>query len=58
MTLRNLQKYYTGEIEEVDDNASDDKLFKYKTKIMEKAKAKAPQLEQPSIPHLNIKVSL
>ena len=26
-------------------------------KIMEKAEAKPPQLEQPPIPHLNIKVS-
>ena len=45
MTSGSLQKYFTGEIEEVDDNASDGKLFKYKTKIMEKAEAKPPQLE-------------
>ena len=45
MTSGSLQKYFTGEIEEVDDNASDGKLFKHKTKIMEKAEAKPPQLE-------------
>ena len=57
MTSGSLWKYFTGEIEEVDDNASDGKLFKHKTTIMEKAEAKLPQLEQPLMPHINIKVS-
>ena len=40
MTSGSLQKYYTGEIEEVDDNASDGKLFKYKKKNNGKSRSK------------------
>ena len=58
MTSGSLQKYYTDEIDEVDDNASDGKSFKYKTKMIEKTEAKPPRLAQPRILHLNIKVPI
>ena len=36
MTWGSLWNYYRHEIDDVDDNASDDKSFKYETKIIGK----------------------
>ena len=36
MTSESLWNYYRDEIDDVDDNGSDGKSFKYKTKIVEK----------------------
>ena len=36
MTAGSLWNCYRGEIDDVDDNISDDKSFKYKTKIVGK----------------------
>ena len=44
MTSGSLRNYYRDKIDDVDDNASEGKLFNYKTKIV----GKAPQTpEQP-----------
>ena len=34
LTLQSLQNYYRNEIDCINDNASDGKSFKYKTKIV------------------------
>ena len=57
MTIsRGLWNYYRDKIDNVDDNASDSKSFKYKTKIMEKSEARPDRPAQGSqkpIPPLN-----
>ena len=42
MTSGSLWNYYRDEIDGVDDNASDDKSFKYKTKIVGKSPERSP----------------
>ena len=42
MTSESLWNYYRDEIDGVDDNASDDKSFKYKTKIEGKSPERSP----------------
>ena len=71
MTLRSLWNYYRDEIDDVDDNASDGKSCKYKTKIIGKTEAGpdrpvqpgpdqdgnlSPQPNQPPIPPLQKEV--
>ena len=44
MKSRSLWNYYSGKIYDVDDNASDDKLFTYKTKIVGKTPEESARL--------------
>ena len=61
MTSGSLWNYYRGKIDDINDNASDSKSFKYKTKIVGKAPAR-PENEgdpnRPSVPALNIEVTI
>ena len=43
MTSGSLWNYYRGKIDDVDNNDSDGKSFKYKTKIIEKTEARLAQ---------------
>ena len=47
MTSRSLRNYYRNETDDVDNNASDTKLFNYITKIVGKKPERLPQLPQP-----------
>ena len=47
MTSRNLLNYYRGEIHDADDNTSNGKSFKYKTKIVGKTEARPDRPPQP-----------
>ena len=73
MTSGSLWNYYRDETDDVDDNASDGKLFRYKTKIVGKTPRRpAQQLQpdpgsdgnqlsqppQPSVPALNVEVTI
>ena len=73
MTSRSLWNYYRNETDNVDNNASDTKLFNYITKIVGKTPERPPQLpqpdpdqdgnqpsqpEQPPIPALNFEVTI
>ena len=67
MTSRSLWNYYRDEIDDVDDNVSDGKSFKYKTKIVEKILEQTPQHpdgtqpprpQQPPVPTLNVEVTI
>ena len=67
MTSRSLWNYYRDEIDGVDDNASDGKSFKYKTKIVGKTPESLPRPgnegdanlpPQPAGPTLNFKVTI
>ena len=67
MTSGSLWNYYRDEIDDVDDNASDDKSFKYKTKIVEKTQERPPQPGNPGdanqppqlpVPTLNVEVTI
>ena len=67
MTSGSLSNYYRDEIDNVDDNASDGKSFKYKTKLIKKTKERPartgpdndgnPQ-PQPPVPPLNTEVAV
>ena len=43
MKSGSLWNYYRGKIDDVDDDASNSKSFKYKTKLTGKAKARPPR---------------
>ena len=43
MNYSSLWDYYRDEIDDVDDNTSDGKPFKYKTKIVRKTPERPPQ---------------
>ena len=73
MTWGSLWNYYRDEIDDVDDNASDDKSFKYETKMIEKTHkirpwppqppqnpdgTQPPQSPQLAIPILNVEVNI
>ena len=73
MISGNLWNYYRDEIDDVDDNASDGKSFKYKTKIVRKTPERSPwpppapqNLDgtqpprplQPAVPTLNVEVTI
>ena len=51
MTSGTLWNYYRDEIDDVDDNASDGKSFKYKTKIVAKTSERLVQPENPGDPN-------
>ena len=61
MTWERLWNYYGGEIDNINDNASHDKLFKYKTKIVTNTPA-GPENEGdanwPALPTLNFEVTI
>ena len=48
MTSESLWNYFRDEIDNIDDNASDDKSFKYKTKIIGKTEERPARPAQPS----------
>ena len=50
MTSRSLWKYYRDELDNINDNASDGKSFKYKTKIVGKTPTWPGNEEQASRP--------
>ena len=67
VTSGSLWSYYREEIDDVDGDASDGKLFKYKTKIVEKTPERLPRTgnpgnvnwpEQPIAPILNAEVTI
>ena len=67
MTSGSLWNYYRDETDNVDDNASDDKSFNYKTKIVRKTpqsperpgnEGDADQPLQPAVPTLNVEVTM
>ena len=67
MTSGSLWNYYRDKIDDVDDNVSDGKSFKYKTKIVEKTLEQPPQNpdgtqpprpQQPPVPTLNVEVTI
>ena len=73
MTSGSLWNYYRDEIDNVDDNASDGKSFKYKTKIVGKTAqrharpaqlpanldgSQPPRSDQPATPPLNTEVTI
>ena len=73
MMSESLWNCYREEIDDVDNNASGDKSFKYKIKIIEKTEARParpaqtdpdedgsnpPQLDQQPIPPLNTEVTI
>ena len=43
MKSGSLWNYYRDKIDDVDDDASNNKSFKYKTKLIGKAKTRSPQ---------------
>ena len=47
MKVRRLWNCYREVTDDVDDNASDSKLFRYKTKIVEKTTEEGPQPGHP-----------
>ena len=67
MTSGSLWNCYRDEIDDADDNASDGKSFKYKTKILEKTPERPPQPDpgqagnqplRPPVPALNVEVTI
>ena len=73
MTSGTLQNYYRDETDDVNDNASDGKLFKYKIKIVGKTPewpgqlpqppknpdgTQPPQPQQPTVPTLNVEATI
>ena len=67
MTSGSLWNYYRGEIDDADDNASDDKSFKYKTKIVGKTPGQsewhgnegdAVRPHRPAVSILNVEVTI
>ena len=53
MTSRSLWNYYRDKIDDVDNNASDGKSFRYKTKIIGKTEARPPRPQRPAQPSPN-----
>ena len=53
MTSGSLWNYYRDKVDDVDDNASDGKSFKYKIKIVGKTPERPPGLERPPEPPPN-----
>ena len=67
MTSGSLCKYYTDEIDNVDENSSNGKLFEYKTKIVGKIPQKparpvneghADRPPKPNVPTLNVEITI
>ena len=67
MSSGSLWNYYRDKIDDVDDNTSDGKSFKYKTKTIGKTPERPPQPgnpgdanqpAQPAVPTLNVKVTI
>ena len=67
MTSESLLNYYIGEIDSVDDNASQGKPLEYKTKITGKTLGQFPQPRnegdtnqpaQPPVTSVNVEVSI
>ena len=67
MTSGSLCKYYTDEIDDVDENSSNGKLFEYKTKIVGKIPQKparpvneghADRPPKPNVPTLNVEITI
>ena len=61
MTLESLWNYYRDEIDNINDNASDGKLFKYKTKIVGKTSAwsgNEGDANQPAVSTLSAEVTI
>ena len=61
MTSGSLWNYYRDEIDNINDNASDGKSFKHKTKMVGKSPVR-PGIEedanQPAVPTLNLEVTI
>ena len=61
MTSRSLWNHYRDEIDHINDNASDDKSFKYKTETVGKTLAQ-PENEgdanRPAVPTVNVEVTI
>ena len=61
MTSGSLWNYYRDEIDDVDDNVSDGKSFKYETKVGGKTRERPerpPWPPQPPVPALNAEVTI
>ena len=61
MTSGSLSNYYRDETDDVDDNASDGKCFKYKTKIMGITPARPGNegdANPAAVPTLNVEVTI
>ena len=67
ITSQSLQNYYRNEVDNVNDNASDGKSFKYKTKMTTKTEERpacagnegdANRPSQPPVPTLNVEVTI
>ena len=61
MTSASLWNYYRDEIDDVDDNASDGKLFEHKTKIVGNTPERPGNegdANRPPVPILNIEVTI
>ena len=61
VTSGSLWDYYRDEIDNINDNASDGKLFKYKTKIVGKTQARPGNegdANQPAVPKSNVEVTV
>ena len=61
LTLQSLQNYYRNEIDCINDNASDGKSFKYKTKIVWKTTERSGNegdANQSAVTTLNVEVTL
>ena len=61
MTSRSLYNYYKGEIDDINDNASDGKSFKYKTKIVRKTPPQPGNegnVKRLAVPTLNVEVTI
>ena len=61
MTTGNLWNYDRDEIDDVDDNASDDKSFEYKTKIVGNTPERPGNegdANRPPVPTLNVEVTI
>ena len=61
MTSRSLQNHYKGEIDDINDNASDGKSFKYKTKIVGKTPPQPGNegnVKRLAVPTLNVEVTI
>ena len=61
LTLQSLQNYYRNEIDCINDNASDGKSFKYKTKIVGKTTERSGNegdANRSAVTTLNVEVTL
>ena len=61
MTSRSLWNYFRDKIDNINDNATDSKSFKYKTKIVRKTPARPGNegdANRPAVPTLNVEVTV